>query len=519
MTENTIYENFNIYLKKYIGQKINCLVIGADTGKYSSWLLNNLCTNLFSRVFSLDNWTDSIIEQDFDSQIESTDKIDYHVKLNMNLTKGLVRLEKIKYVIFDIIIINTKQEYDNLISNLIIAWNLLNENGIMIFDYYKKSNIVYAPKISLKSFIIMYREYFNLLSSNDQYIIEKKSNILSKNKEKDIIKIIDNYNFYKLYIIFDEEFDEELEFRFANIDLNKDMNKLNENFNYIMAYDMDLLKNEDYVRLDKNIQDKFKQYITEYNIKINNINFSLYYEYSNFYDYFIKKYKNYKHIFINCNNLDKNNFNLLFQNVNFESKFHISFNKLEIKEEVYQNIINHTKKYDLIFFSYPTNINTYNLNYYLYYIGIAINIQNKNGTLLLIIPFLFNINILCEMICLLNKYYNKVTIINKNPTLLGTFIYIKCKYFKNITQDYTQLDNFIFELLTKKKLSFNSILNLNNKLSSNLTSNLMNKLKIYSQNMITLINKHKIIYKYNNDKIIKLFIYRLIYLYLLAGIK
>ena len=179
----------------------------------------------------------------------------------------------------------------------------------------------------------------------------------------------------------------------------------------------------------------------------------------------------------------------------------------------------HTKKYDLIFFSYPTNINTYNLNYYLYYIGIAINIQNKNGTLLLIIPFLFNINILCEMICLLNKYYNKVTIINKNPTLLGTFIYIKCKYFKNITQDYTQLDNFIFELLTKKKLSFNSILNLNNKLSSNLTSNLMNKLKIYSQNMITLINKHKIIYKYNNDKIIKLFIYRLIYLYLLAGIK
>ena len=515
MAEDLKYKNFETYLKKYTGQKINCLIVGAYTGDYSCWLLNNLCTNHFSKVFSLENWIDPIIENKFDTNIESTNKNDYHVKLNMILTKGLVRLEKIKYVIFDIIIINTKNEDKDIISNSIIAWNLLNENGIMIFDNYRDTyeEEEFIPKISINSFIIMYKEQYNRLTSNYQLIIEKKSNIISKEKEQDIINIINNYNFESLYIKFDENIEEELEFRLANIELDSEMVKINEKIKIINTYYYKTLFNKININIQREIYNEIINYMNTYNIILSK-KIILYYNYINFYCFFIKK-NNYKHIFLNIEDLDKNKFNIIFSDIKFNHKFNISFNNIELTESIYIDNISNNKKYDLI---YDNFIKTQDIKQYLYKIGFALNIQEKNGTLILYIPIIFNINIMNEIVILLQKYYTKITLKNRLSKFTGVYIIYKCKYFKGISQkELTQLNNLILELYRKdQQFIFNSILNIN------YTNNLINikykynnKLLIYIIILIDIITKFNIIINTNSKFIFNLFINRLIYLYII----
>ena len=514
MSEDSKYKNFETYLKKYTGQKINCLIVGAYTGDYSCWLLNNLCTNHFSRVFSLDNWIDPVIENKFNTNIESTNKIDYHVKLNMNLTKGLVRLEKIKYVIFDIIIINTKNEDKDIISNSIIAWNLLNENGIMIFDNYRDTyeEEEFIPKISINSFIIMYKEQYNRLTSNYQLIIEKKSNITSKVKEQEIINIINNYNFESLYIKLDENIEEELEFRLANIELDSEIVGINEKIKIINTYYYESIQNNIFINIQKDITDNLITYLSKYNI-ISHNNFLFYYKYNNFYKFFIKN-KNYKHLFINSIIMDKENFNSIFIDVKFTNKFYISFNNIQITESIYIDNIANNKKYDLIFFDNLSG--SLKIKDIIYQIGFALNILEKNGTFIIHIPILFNINIINELLFILQKYYNTVTIQNRNSQYTGIFLIYTCKYFKNISQkELTQLNNCILELYKKdQQFIFNSIININytNNLIISKYNNILTK---YIIKLIKLIEHFKQIINIKLLNLYKLFIYRLIFLYIL----
>lgn len=513
MIEKTIYESFNLYLKKYIGQKINCLVVGANTGEYSSWLLNNLCTNHFSKVFSLDNWTDPIIEQQFDTNIESINKNDYHVKLNMNLTKGLIRLEKIKYVIFDIIIINTRIEDKDIVSNSIIAWNLLNENGIMIFDNYKESyeEEEFVPKISITSFILMYKDQFNKLPSEYQLILEKKSTINSKDKEQKIINIINNYYFESLYIKLNEVINEDIEFRLANIKLDDEMEKINEKINNVKKYIKYILDSNIQLKIQNNIRLEIEHYISKYNINLHS-NFLLYYRYIDFYNFFIKN-NNYKHIFFSLKQFDKDKFNLLFSDVKFNHKFNISFNNIEFTTKIYKDIINSDKKYDLIFYNGFENEHIY-FNY-LCQIGVALNIQEKDGTLIIHIPLVFNINIIYEIIYILQKYYTKISIINRKPQITGIYIILICKYFKGIThKELTQFNNLIINLSNKdKSFIFNSIININS--YNQIKINYKYKLFKYINLLNNLIDNYKIIINNNSDKLLKLFVYRLIFLYII----
>ncbi len=514
MSEDSKYKNFETYLKKYTGQKINCLIVGAYTGDYSCWLLNNLCTNHFSRVFSLDNWIDPVIENKFNTNIESTNKIDYHVKLNMNLTKGLVRLEKIKYVIFDIIIINTKNEDKDIISNSIIAWNLLNENGIMIFDNYRDTyeEEEFIPKISINSFIIMYKEQYNRLTSNYQLIIKKKSNITSKVKEQEIINIINNYNFESLYIKLDENIEEELEFRLANIELDSEIVGINEKINEIISFN--LLYKEIYINpIYKNIYINLKYYINKFNINIYDT-FNIKYKFNDLYNIFEKYNTKYKHIFINNNELDKQKFNFIFDNIKFNHNFHISFNNLDISEKTYTDVINTLKKYDLIYSRIYTSDSTHK-NYIYYQIGLAINIQEINGDFILHIPIhkINSINILIELIYFLKKYYNKIKIINRQATIIGGYILLLCLNFKQINNKLIDFNKII--ILLNNNNEINSIIDIKSNKFKLMKKKIYLYFLKYFSSIIKLNYKYKNIINLKNESYLKLFTQRLLYLHII----
>jgi len=378
----------------------------------------------------------------------------------MNLTKGLIRLEKIKYVIFDIIIINTKTEDKDIISNSIIAWNLLNENGIMIFDNYRESyeEEEFVPRISINSFLVMYKEQYNKLTSNYQLIIEKKPNIVSKEKEQEIINIINNYNFESLYIKLNENIEEELEFRLANIELDYDMKKFNELISKIIIYDIHTKKKLS--NLTKYLDKQLINYIQENNITNNNLLFLIKYN-----DIYLELIKNndYKHIFINSFSLNNEIFNKLFSNFKFNHKFKISFNDLQYTQQCYLSIIETTKKYDFIYFR-PILDKSNNSNYLIYLIGIILNIQEYNGICILAINIQkININILLELLFFLKKYYKHIIIKNRIK-YIGNYIILKCKYYKHIEKkELIHFNNIILELFKLNiNQNINSIINIKN---------------------------------------------------------
>ena len=90
----TEWPQWDKYLSKYANKKITCLVVGAHNGKYTELLLNNLCMNNYSRVFSVDKW-DPTIEKDFDNIMNEIYSIDTEKEPEMQIVKNTIALDLI----------------------------------------------------------------------------------------------------------------------------------------------------------------------------------------------------------------------------------------------------------------------------------------------------------------------------------------------------------------------------------------------------------------------------------------
>lgn len=182
MTEiilKTGWKHWDMYLSKFVGKKVNCLDIGSYTGDSTCWMLNNLCTNPYSRVFSVDTWKGSPeytnytseIENKFDEAVEKTGRKDQHVKMKMPSNKALLKLKEFGFIIFDFIFIDASHEAKDVITDAILSWDILNEEGILIFDDYKWDKLKeehFRPKIAIDSFVQMFKPQLNTLYSGYQ---------------------------------------------------------------------------------------------------------------------------------------------------------------------------------------------------------------------------------------------------------------------------------------------------------------------------------------------------------------
>ena len=87
---------------------------------------------------------------------------------------------------FDIIVIDSSYTVKNMMSNAILAWNMLITNGILIFSNYDTSNMDVEnkdkPLTSINSFLHLFKRNITILYKRKQIIIRKKDISLS-NKE------------------------------------------------------------------------------------------------------------------------------------------------------------------------------------------------------------------------------------------------------------------------------------------------------------------------------------------------
>ena len=182
---NTGWKQWDKYLVELIGKKINCLELGSYKGDATCWMLNNICTNKLSKVYSVDAWEGSPeyinvdfseIEKIFDNNVLKTGKLNQNIKLKMYTEEALYKL-KIENIYFDFIYIDASHEAKDVLKDAVLSWDILNENGILIFDDYKWDKLnkdYFCPKIAIDSFVHIFSPQLITLYKGYQYIIKKK---------------------------------------------------------------------------------------------------------------------------------------------------------------------------------------------------------------------------------------------------------------------------------------------------------------------------------------------------------
>lgn len=141
---NTIHINI---LDKYIHKpNLNFLEIGSDYGQTSIWLLENILTDSTSLLTCINNFNknDNIYNYFIFNIINFKDKINLILNDSKSALKqlSLYNLEK-----YDFIYINDDLNYKSIIFNLILSFDLIKKDGIILLN--NQNNIDIEPFLSI----------------------------------------------------------------------------------------------------------------------------------------------------------------------------------------------------------------------------------------------------------------------------------------------------------------------------------------------------------------------------------
>lgn len=203
----TGWKQWDKYLNRFVGKRINIMEIGVFKGDATSWFLKNIMTNPQSLIYAVDTFEGSpeykgvnfkSIEKTFYDNIKKTDRENQVVVMKMYSFQALNKIiqEYGNNLMFDIIFIDASHEAQDVISDAILSWNLLNDGGVMIFDDYEWDKMVqqhFRPKIAIDSFIKIMKPTLKILYTGYQMIVQKKS-LDIKNSPIVPIKIKDEVN-------------------------------------------------------------------------------------------------------------------------------------------------------------------------------------------------------------------------------------------------------------------------------------------------------------------------------------
>jgi len=508
---NTGWKNWDIHLSKFVNKKINCLDIGSFKGDSTCWMLNNICQNPYSRVYSVDTWEGSPeynsevkfdkIEKEFDENVLKTGNSEKNVKMKMTSMNALIKLKQENLIIFDFIFIDASHEAKNVLTDAILSWEILNEEGILIFDDYKWDKLneeYFKPKIAIDSFVSIYKNQLEVLYVGYQYII-KKINItqIKKPELAEEYKLLDKLQYFKLY---------------------ENKIEINENNKDDIKFKLDIVKyDEKYLKMINNIErlinffeeKKFLDYF-EYSNKYKNIseillkNTKLTLENITLIEKYIilsKYIKNGMNIYINRYDISEDKIEIIKKYFNINDVHYKLDNSIIKSENKYNNIIIINKKFDLIFFGLvkftDENIK-YNKIYHLFNLMSALNIQKINGTTIHLINYKAELLLMNQIIFIFKKYYRNIIFQTKPAHLYSRYYYIILEGFIGIS------DN---ELNNINKLIINIIINYDENINSIIKNNYNNQLfnEFYNNKLLNLYNYINIlynIYKLENQKII-----------------
>jgi len=129
------WNNWDKYLSPYIKTKNTILNIKPNTGATTSWFLNNLCSNPQSLVFAIDTWNTN--ENIFDNNLLHIKTKSQLIKIKNNISNTLANIIINNIYKFNIIYLNASYDALTVFNDIILIWDLLENNSILILDEYE----------------------------------------------------------------------------------------------------------------------------------------------------------------------------------------------------------------------------------------------------------------------------------------------------------------------------------------------------------------------------------------------
>lgn len=519
---NTGWKHWDKFLSKFVGKKINCLDIGSFEGASTCWMLNNLCSNPFSRVFSIDTWDGGPdytantnfrqIESTFDYNVGKTGRTNQHVKMKMTSSEALIQLRAEKYIFFDFIFIDASHEAKDVLSDAILSWELLVEDGIMIFDDYmwdKLNKDYFCPKVAIDSFNYIFTPQLDILFKGYQCIVRKKKmHGYEKPESGELYKLIDDANYFKFYefdVIFDDVIDGdnfEYNLRMEKLpnddklkqitykELNLISDKIEQFFNVLVDCDKVEIYNfyhlfnveEPFDVINNTLVKKFKKEINNANLFKNIKYFNIFVK-KNFlcpvikfakernfsdvclllrYTLDIDEFKNEMKNLFNCS-INAKIFTTLESDKKMNGVHNINFENYNDLQNIIDICSGTNTKFDLFYSRVliqksvrkhifeKKNIFSVEL---LCKIFLCLSLQKIHGNCILFVP-IYITDVFFELIMILKKHYEQITISKSNDAIeryYGILIMIKCKNFLGIEPDSLEkLKNVIIKISNENK--------------------------------------------------------------------
>lgn len=188
MVLNSGWKKWDKYLLEfsYMVDPIHILEIGAYEGGASVWFLENLMKNPSSTLTCLDTWEGSPeynnvnfskVEEAFDKSVKkwSTQVLkikglswDGLIQLNTNISSSN------KY---SIIYVDASHVASDVMSDGILAWNLLLPGGILIFDDYRWDLLrpaYFTPKPAIDAFMEIMAPQIDIINIDRQVFLRKR---------------------------------------------------------------------------------------------------------------------------------------------------------------------------------------------------------------------------------------------------------------------------------------------------------------------------------------------------------
>lgn len=176
---------------------LHYLEIGAFEGRSIIWMLENILTDPSSRVTAIDVFMPEY-EPTFDANMAASGAGDRITKL---VGPSQARLRPLEPNSFDIIYVDGSHTADDVLADAVLAWPLLREGGLMIFDDYDWTGRTNAsplplellPLMAIDAFITAYRNEIDVLHHDYQVIVRRKPNPCVP---KDYCSPIGQYNYF-----------------------------------------------------------------------------------------------------------------------------------------------------------------------------------------------------------------------------------------------------------------------------------------------------------------------------------
>lgn len=193
-----VIDNWTAQLAEQRGRaNLRYLEIGVFEGRSLIWMLENVLTDPSSHATVIDVFMDDY-EQTFDANIAAAGAGDRVTKIVGPSQQHLRSLEPAS---FDIIYVDGGHTADDVLADAVLAWPLLRDGGLMIFDDYGWEGrptggplpIELLPRLAIDAFITAYRNEIDVLHHDYQVFVRRKQNPCVP---KDYCSPVGQYNYF-----------------------------------------------------------------------------------------------------------------------------------------------------------------------------------------------------------------------------------------------------------------------------------------------------------------------------------